>query len=170
MPPAAQMKCPHCGAKVGPTWTNCWLCGLQLNQGLPANEPLLAERVFETDSPSAEPTNQSANVVAMVAKAAGFLLAGIIALIMLGMIINREYGGVIFFLLLLTPAGVVTVTKSIRRQSKGAAMSGLEQLGTFLMSLAVTVGAVVLLGIAAFAALCVACIVALSGGGGNMFH
>jgi hypothetical protein len=168
--PAAQKKCPHCGAKVSPAWANCWLCGLKLNKGLPAEPALATGQIFETDDATASPPNESAGVVATIGKAAGFFLAGIIALIMLGLLANGEIGGAIFFLLLLLPAGLVTVTKSLRWQSKGVEFTVLEKLGTFLMSLAVTIGAVVLLGIAAFAALCVACIVALSTNSGNMFR
>lgn len=169
--PAAQKKCPHCGAKVGPAWSTCWLCGLQLGDGLPPDDRADAGRPVEAEEAVIVPPSDSASVVATIGKVAGFFLAGIIALIMLGMIANGEYGGAIFFLVLLVPAGVVTMTKTVRSHSRGVELSGLEKLGTFMMSLAVTIGAVVLLGVAAFAALCVVCIVALStNGGGNLFR
>jgi hypothetical protein len=50
-------------------------------------------------------------------------------------------------------------------------MSPMDKAGTFLLSLAVTVGVIVAVGVAAFVALFVVCIAILSsGGGGNMFR
>src|SRR5689334_25183275 len=103
--PAAQKKCPHCGAKVSPAWSTCWLCGLRLGDGVPVVSPGDAGGNPEAEEAIILPENHSASVATTIAKAAGCFLAGIIALIMLGMIANGEYGGAIFFLVLLVPAG-----------------------------------------------------------------
>ncbi|HTI50335.1 MAG TPA: hypothetical protein VL475_05270 [Planctomycetaceae bacterium] len=155
---APDLKCPHCGAKVGRNWTTCWLCGLEL-------PGTLAESVPDA-APSTGP-----RVVATVAKVAGVFLAIAIALILFGLVSDGEYGGAIAMMVLLLPAGIVTLTKSLRRRSEGADFSTIEKVGTFFLSLAVTIGAIVALGVALFVALFVACLAMLAtNGGGNMFH
>jgi hypothetical protein len=152
------LKCPHCGAKVGRNWTTCWLCGLELPG-------------MQTESgPDAAPPSRP-NVVATLARVAGLLLAITIVLILFGLVSEGEYGGAIAMTLLLLPAGIVTLTKSLRRRSEGDEFSVIEKVGTFFLSLAVTVGGLLLLGIALFVALFVACLAILTtSGGGHMFH
>jgi hypothetical protein len=152
------LKCPHCGAKVGRNWTTCWLCGLELPASLAESAPDAA--------PPARP-----GVVAMLARVAGLFLAITIVLILFGLVSDGEYGGAIALTVLLLPAGIVTLTRSLRRRSDGEELSTIEKFGTFFLSLAVTVGAVVALGIALFVALFVACLAMLAtNGGGNLFH
>jgi hypothetical protein len=98
-------------------------------------------------------------------------LAIAIGLILFRLVIDGEYGGAIALAVLLLPAGIVTLTKSMHRRSEGEELSTFEKVGTFFLSLAVTVGAVVALGVALFVALFVACLAMLAtNGGGNMFH
>ena len=156
---SSELKCPHCGAKVGQRWKTCWLCGLEL----PAAH---AEAGGENGSSSPEGPG---GVGATIARAAGVVLAGLLVLIFIGLLANGEYGGAIALTLLLLPAGIATLVKSLRKQAEGGEVSLLDQLGTFFLSLAVTIGAIVALGVAAFVALFIACLSMMSGSG-NMFR
>jgi hypothetical protein len=161
MPTASpELKCPHCAAKVGRNWKTCWLCGLEL----PSTLPTVVGP--ETGNASREPAS---SVVASIAKVAGVFLGIAILLILIGLLANEEYGGAIALTVLLLPAGIVTLTKSLRKRSEGVELPVLEKIGTFFLSLAVTIGAIVALGVAAFAALFIACLAMMSGNG-NMFH
>lgn len=160
MPTASpESKCPHCAAKVGRNWKTCWLCGLELPTTFAAAGP---------QAGAAAPPAAS-SVVASIAKVAGVFLGIAILLILIGLLANEEYGGAIALTVLLLPAGIVTLTKSLRKRSEGVELPMLEKIGTFFLSLAVTIGAIVALGVAAFAALFIACLAMLSGNG-NMFH
>jgi hypothetical protein len=139
--------CPHCGAGADGIWTSCWMCGLDLPEEMPAGAP---RRSGESAFPP--------GVVAFVP----WLLAGLVGLMLLGLCIDGNWGAAIGFLLLLTPAGVYTFVKSRSRQGTDAPMSGASKFATFLVSLAVTVGCVFAVGLAAFIALFVICIVSLS--------
>jgi len=160
------LKCPHCGAKVGPKWKTCWLCGLEL----PAS-PSAAGTPSNLSESAAAPTSSGPSTIKLVSQVVGFLLAGTIALLMIGLVANGEYGGLIAMIILLVPAGLVTLTKSLSKRSQGMEMTAMEKVGTFLVSLSVTIGAIAALGIAAFVALFIACIGILStSGGSNMFR
>lgn len=157
---STELKCPHCGAKVGRSWTTCWLCGLELPATLAETPPGL---------PTSTAVPSGPKVVAMIGKVAGLFLAVAIGLVLIGMLANGDYGGVIAYTVLLLPAGIVTLTKSIRHRAEGTELSTMEKVSTFLMSLAVTVGVLFALGIAMFVALCIACFAAI-GSGQNLFR
>jgi hypothetical protein len=160
------LKCPHCGAKVGARWRTCWLCGLEL-----PTTPAGAGPAQALAEPAAPQSASRPGTISLITQGVGFLLAGTIVLIMIGLVANGDYGGVIALVILLVPAGLVTLAKSFSRRSQGTEMPIMEKLGTFLLSLAVTVGAVAALGVAAFVALLIACFAILSSGNsGNMFR
>ncbi|MGQ0637433.1 MAG: hypothetical protein ACT4QC_22735 [Planctomycetaceae bacterium] len=156
MPSSTQPTCPHCGAKVSRDWQSCWLCGQELPANLSAataGAGNLAER-------------QSAEgPVKWVIRLVGGVIAFALALILIGLVADRQFGGVVALVLLLLPAGLVTLTKTLKRRSQGADLTTLEKLGTFAMSLAVTVGAIVALGVAACVAFFVICLGLVTTGG-----
>src|SRR5262249_20521847 len=141
------LKCPHCAAKVGRNWKTCWLCGLELPGVL---TPTAGNDAVTTAPPSS-------SVVGSIAKVAGIFLTIAIGLVLVGLMANGDYGGAIALTVLLLPAGIVTLTKSMRKRAEGVELPFLEKVGTFFLSLAVTIGAIVALGVAAFAALFIAC-------------
>ena len=166
MPTAAvDLKCPHCGAKVGRDWRSCWLCGMELP----------AAGSAETAAPTfiegeAEP-GSGHGTVRLITQVVGLMLAVTILLILVGLLANGEYGGAILLVILFVPAGIVTLSKSLSRRAQGETMAPLDKAATFLLSLAVTIGVIVAVGVAAFVALLVVCIAILStNGGGNMFR
>lgn len=148
--PSAQRICPHCGAKVDAIWTSCWMCGLDL--------PAL-EISGELQAP---PQPVEPSFVTRAAAIVPWLLAGLIGLMLIGLCADGNWGAALGFLLFLTPAGIYTFAKSLQRQGAGNPMSGAAKFGTFILSLAITIGCVFAVGVAAFIALFVICIASLS--------
>jgi hypothetical protein len=155
-----QALCPHCGAKVGRTWRTCWLCGLELPTDLPA----LAEPA--RDASAAKPPAHL-GALAIIMRVVGGLLLGLVALSMMGLVLNGEVGAAIGWLVLMAPAGIITLASSLRKRSQGIDLSAVDKIGTFLASFAATIGIIVALGFAAFAALLAIC---LASPGGMNFH
>ncbi|MSR57158.1 MAG: hypothetical protein EXS05_05755 [Planctomycetaceae bacterium] len=151
-------KCPHCGAKVAVYWKSCWLCGLELTP------------TADRDDAGSEPTLTSRSTLGTVGIAIGLLLSILLALIFVGLLMNRQYGGAIALAVLLVPAALITLTKSLQSRTAGVDLSFLDRVCTFLLSTAATLLTLVALGVAAFAALFVACIVSAGGNSGNMFR
>lgn len=166
MPTAAvDVKCPHCGAKVGRDWRSCWLCGMEVPPPIPGEPaaPIFIEK--ETQWASGHGTAR------LVTQVVGLMLAMTILMILAGLLASGETGGAIAVVILFVPAGIVTLSKSLSRRAQGESMAPLDKAATFLLSLAVTIGVIVAVCVAAFVALLVVCIAILSsGGGGNMFR
>lgn len=162
MPMAAKLNCPHCGASLRKDWKSCWLCGLQLPEGATA---VPAPAVKGPPAASAATIDDDDGITRIIIRVVGGMIALVLALIFAGLMVDGQYGGAIALIILLLPAGLVTLTKALKRQSEGDAMTATEKAGTFLLSLAVTVGAIVALGVAACVALFIACLAILSSGG-----
>lgn len=126
------------------------MCGLDL----PVEEPA---RAAAGPAQSAEPS-----VITRAASIVPWLLTGLIVLMLIGLCADGNWGAAVGFLVLLAPPAVYTFIKSVQREGAGNPMSGAARFGTFLLSLAVTIGCVFAVGLAAFIALFVICIASLS--------
>src|SRR5262245_36604429 len=113
-------RCPHCSAHVERHWKECWLCGLALTGAVSPQAP--PARVAAAREPS--------RAIGLIVRMAGGLIALALAFVVIGLVADRQYGGVFALGLLLLPAGLVTLAKSLKRRSGGTAMTGLEKLGT----------------------------------------
>lgn len=161
-PATTELVCPHCGAKVGAKWKTCWLCGQEL--------PGETGPVFVASKTSAAPRPAAgASAISIISKVAGAGIAALLALVFIGLVANGEYGALIGLVILLLPPLAITFGKTLSRQSKGEEVAWIDRVGTFLMSLAITIGVVTALGVAAVVAFFVICIAMISTGGMN-FH
>lgn len=143
--------CPHCGAEVRPYWKSCWMC----SQPLAPNDAVPSGSHRSGFGPSATRPDENSLL--------GGIVLGITALLLLfmmaGIAANDGPESVIGFLLFLTPAFVITLTKTLRRRDTENPMSLLKITTTFLFW---SIGSVLLLiglVIALVAALFVVCLV-----------
>jgi hypothetical protein len=150
-PPAAEqpdVACPHCGAMVNPVWSECWMCGLSI-----AAPPSASQRIVcDVGSPRESDLSRFMGwgvmgtlgllillVIAGVSSSDGWQVGAVVA---------------IFFV----PAVIATVTRSLRRRAKAQPLSTWAQLGTFVVSLAITFASLFALAIAAGVALFISCL------------
>jgi asparagine N-glycosylation enzyme membrane subunit Stt3 len=150
-PPTAEqpdVACPHCGAMVNPVWAECWMCGLTISKTPSAGRQLVHN--FRSLRESDLSRFMGWGVMAT--------LGVLILLIIVGASSSDgwQVGAVIsiFFL----PAVIATVTRSLRRRAKAQPLSTWGQLGTFVVSLAITFASLFALAIAAGIALFVTCL------------
>lgn len=150
-PPTAEqpdVACPHCGAMVNPVWAECWMCGLSTA----ATGDTAPQLVHDVRSPHESDLSRFMGWGVMVT------LGMLILLIIVGASSSDgwQVGGIIaiFFF----PAVIATVTRSLRRRAKAQPLTTWGQLGTFVVSLAITFASLFALAIAAGIALFVTCL------------
>src|SRR5439155_3849325 len=135
-PPASwsgsdELSCPYCGARrITSAAVKCWMC----QEKLPAHEGPLPK-----GKPLSLPTES--NVPLMI--------LGVVILVVAGVLMIEAPGVAIVLALLATPALIRAGVKTHKQErALGQSLTGGEKWGIFFSSL----GAVILMGVAAFAA------------------
>lgn len=147
---AAQWVCPHCRAENSPDNKLCWLCRAPLGK-----EPVTAELAAKPRPlPLAEGFFWTLTIACL----------GLLVLVGVG-IAQDDAGMLIPYAILLTPALLATLVRSLVSASRGKRVSGKEVFMTLLLSASVTILVVVGLFVAAIAALFAYCVYVCGGGG-----
>jgi hypothetical protein len=151
-PFAPQLVCPHCRAENPPHHKLCWLCHAPLTWG---QEVVTAELV------------QKARPLPLADAFFWILTAGcLLVLVLVGIGIAQEDPAMlILYAIVLAPALIATLARSMLSLSRRKSVSGMEVFFTLLLSASVTVLVVVVLFIAVIVAFFAYCLYVCGQGG-----
>jgi hypothetical protein len=135
---SASGRCPECGAELAAGQARCWLCQRHFHE--PAGE-----------NPYASPRPISEQSAAQFSLASLFLVVTLVA-VWLGVFLLAP-GLSILLAVFATPAAIRTMITSSYRRTAGAALTPLQKLGAFLISLLL----MAVIGLATFVAFQVVC-------------
>jgi hypothetical protein len=153
-----QLKiCPECGADCGGTAQSCWMCQANL-----ANvETIVAAE--EVANQAVRAVRRPPNAVSEAFFATSTILLVIAALVVgIGLMINEPGLGIVFAIVA-SPALIATVVRTRFRQATTGTVSWAERFATLIVSGALTIGILSMLGVACFVAFLAYCIVTNSG-------
>ena len=143
--------CPHCGAECDAARPRCWLC-----QGVVTGGTEIVDAEVVAEPPPYAPSDAFFAVVSAV-------LAAVILLVGLGAALTQP-GMAIMLAVIVVPALAATVIRTQRKQARQGYVSWGERLATFVVSAALAVGILSLLGVAAVIALIAFCFYAMATG------
>lgn len=149
---AAPLTCPHCRAENPPHHKLCWLCYAPLGR---EREIVTAELV------------QKARPLPLAEAFFWTLTAGcLLVLVLVGIGIAQEDAGMLIpYAIVLAPALIATLARSMLSLSRGKSVSGMEVFFTLLFSASVTVLVVVVLFVAVIVAFFAYCLYVCGQGG-----
>lgn len=147
---AALLVCPHCRADNPPDNKLCWLCRAPLSGELVTAELVVKPRPL----PLAEGFFWTLTIACL----------GLLLLVGVG-IAQDDAGMLIPYAILLAPALLATLARSLLSASRGKRISGMEVFLTLLLSASITILVVVVLFVAAIVAFLAYCLYVCGNGG-----
>ena len=147
----SQLKvCPECGADSPARAARCWMCGGDIQQV----EPIVQAELATAKPVGRRPANPVSETFFAISTC---LVVGLVLLVGLGLAVD-EPGMAMFYAIIVSPALLATLVRSIQKQATHGHVTWGERFATLIISGALTLSLLPVLCLSACPALLISCL------------